>query len=213
MSPLGLAAVQSSEARSARRTRASGDRWVAGEPHPELLPKEIATLEAGRLVTRLGAVLEAHREVQPTGSHARGQVLGAALVDGDLGVRVSRRTRAMAAARARRGRWKCADAQPRALPVRRRSAGLRRAGSARRWRLRARAGSRLTGEPQAAGARSSSRAPISRSSAATWFETDGWDSASSRAAPENERSRATARKVSTRRGSIAAAYRTNETMI
>ena len=63
------------------------------------------------------------------------------------------------------------------------------------------------------GRRSSRLAPISRSSAATWLETDGWDSASARAAPENERWCATARNVSTRRGSIAGDYRTAEIAI
>ena len=45
------------------------------------------------------------------------------------------------------------------------------------------------------------RPPSSRSSAATCWETAGWVSASSRAAAENEPARATARKVSRRRGS------------
>src|SRR5262249_25626740 len=39
-----------------------------------------------------------------------------------------------------------------------------------------------------------------------WLETDGCESDSSRAARENERCRATARNVSTRRGSIASSY-------
>ena len=72
----------------------------------------------------------------------------------------------------------------------------------------------LAGEPQAAGLAVEAAGRRSRVPARpTWLETDGWDSASSRAARENERWCATARKVSTRLGSIVINYRPTKTMI
>ena len=177
ISPSVEAAVQSvvgevGEAHS----RASGERVIRGERDPEPLPEEVATLEAGRLATGLGAVLEAHREVQLTGSDARGQVVGNALVDGDLGVGVLEPHAGDGGGdeHAERGGER-ADAQPRALAVVRR----RRAALSASWKRSAMASacssrispSRVSRRPP--GSRSSSRAPISRSSAATWLETDG----------------------------------------
>ena len=160
-------------------------------------------------------VLEGDAEVQLAGPDALGQRLAVALLDQHLGVRARRgAAAARPRGRARPARWRT-----------RRSAGARRRRELRQLRLgelqrgrrarrRARAGpcpARVSFSPP--GSRSSSRAPTSFSSAATCWETAGWVSASVRAAALNERSWATARKVSTRRGSIGSAYRTAETII
>ena len=91
-------------------------------------------------------------------------------------------------------------------PARRRSARPAAARpSAKRSAIASACASRISPAGVSAsppGSRSSSRAPTSVSSAATCWDTAGCVSDSARAAALNERSCATARNVSTRRGSI-----------
>ena len=192
---------------------ASGIASTLREPVPgrerdqERLVQQVAPLGALVLAALERRVLEADREVQLAAPDALGQLGRRALLEQHLP-----EPRARPAARAPTSALGNA-------PIRSRggfaSSASCRVASANRSAIASACASRTSpaGVSAIALSRSSRRAPTSRSSAATCWETAGCVSASARAAAENDRSCATARKVRTRRGSIRSAYSLAETMI
>ena len=211
--PRSEGATHGSSASSRRRTvrrrasRCSGPTAITNGSSSELVAAQPGVLARGS-----GRVLEQHGDVQAAVGHARGELLDGALDrlhplghHARDGRRHQRGQRAGEAAHAQRARGR----------RRARRAGRRPAPGARPGRRRARARPpRRRSASSPPGPRCSSRAPSSRSSAATCWDTAGWVSDSSRAAAENDPACATARKVSSRRGSsISSDYGMAEAII
>ena len=213
MSPSGDAAVQSSPARSASRTlRRAASRWSGAS----------ATTNGSRSRSRRSTPSCSRRGARRPGIRRRraarraGTPSASASVspssDGDLASGGSSRTRATAAGTSAASAVGKAPIRSRA---RSRGGELRQLDAGELEPLGDRVGvreqdrrPRVSCRPP--GRRSSSRAPTSRSSAATCCETAGCVSASSRAARGERPPSATARNVRTRRESIDLSLSTDE---
>ena len=204
--PSAAGAIHGSSASAARSIRARpASRCPAGRSAS--IGSSASSTRRSPSCSRRGArgVLEAHRRVEAAGCDGVRERIDAALL----------------APPTLRARGSCRARAPRARPARswRARSGTRRAGargrspatSASIWpsasASRAASASACSSSSSPAGVgtvparpRTSSAVPSSRSSAATWCETAGWLRASASAARENERWRATARNVSSRRG-------------